>query len=589
MATWAKSVALEELDEGQKEEMPPKELHQDGVVLSSSERPDDERQEKLEVPTSDPPEPPEPVERAAELAEPGERAAEPVEPAERAAERAAEPVEPEERAAAVEPQPADEPASHEKWHVEKTPDETQEEKPEPASVYPQFYADRRCPLDAAKSEHQEEESPSAASRRSRLETARRHWASVEQETGHSSAHGNNKATYHPGTNKIGAAGVSGSPGLSYSEAPEDFRLFQSPERGQMPWPSFATGGDADLGVEPWTCDGSAVDEAISGGSRPVTELDPAKEENEEALRSEEGNDDASTACWAPSLWREHEEPDPPADAPAHPSTNGRNWRPKGAKATMKKETPCVIELDTDDEKPKHRSVDCAALRQQRDQYRRQGDFEKAFKLAEQLVQELPDFDSKLCLAVARLEIGQDQKALEELKSLQVEGREAELQSWLRIARHWAVQPNRKNHYQALGVPIDASAAEVKQAYRKTLLLWHPDKSGGDAARFRAAQEAWEMLGSDTMRRVYDCGVLPRGRREGSTASEGATLGTSLAQGRRHYAGSVNYTTGRSPTGPKERREAAEGNEAKEEEDARRRSHFSLERCEAQPAQHPIFG
>ncbi|CAK8987692.1 unnamed protein product, partial [Durusdinium trenchii] len=173
MATWAKSVALEELDEGQKEEMPPKELHQDGVVLSSSERPDDERQEKLEVPTSDPPEPPEPVERAAELAEPGERAAEPVEPAERAAERAAEPVEPEERAAAVEPQPADEPASHEKWHVEKTPDETQEEKPEPASVYPQFYADRRCPLDAAKSEHQEEESPSAASRRSRLETARR--------------------------------------------------------------------------------------------------------------------------------------------------------------------------------------------------------------------------------------------------------------------------------------------------------------------------------------------------------------------------------------------------------------------------------
>ena len=61
-----------------------------------------------QVPTSDPPEPPEPVERAAELAEPGERAAEPVEPAERAAERAVEPVEPEERAAAVEPQPADE-------------------------------------------------------------------------------------------------------------------------------------------------------------------------------------------------------------------------------------------------------------------------------------------------------------------------------------------------------------------------------------------------------------------------------------------------------------------------------------------------
>eukprot|EP00438_Fugacium_kawagutii_P018222 Skav218337 [mRNA] locus=scaffold755:448848:466646:+ [translate_table: standard] len=136
--------------------------------------------------------------------------------------------------------------------------------------------------------------------------------------------------------------------------------------------------------------------------------------------------------------------------------------------------------------------------------------------------------------------------------------------------------------RALGVPIDASAAEVKQAYRKTLLLWHPDKleaqSGGDAARFRAAQEAWEMLGSETMRRVYDCGALPRREKpavvpEPQPASEGSGQPGSgsmdvanwsyypwlpwvpamnpsrgASQGRRHYAGSVNYTSGRSPTG-----------------------------------------
>lgn len=46
--------------------------------------------------------------------------------------------------------------------------------------------------------------------------------------------------------------------------------------------------------------------------------------------------------------------------------------------------------------------------------------------------------------------------------------------------------------EKLGVPAEASWVEIKRAYRKQLLRLHPDQ-GGDAAEFRAAVEAFEVL------------------------------------------------------------------------------------------------
>lgn len=63
-------------------------------------------------------------------------------------------------------------------------------------------------------------------------------------------------------------------------------------------------------------------------------------------------------------------------------------------------------------------------------------------------------------------------------------------------------------YAELGVAHDASAAEIKSAYRKHALLNHPDKNPGDADaadRFLRVALAYEVLGDETKRGQYDEG------------------------------------------------------------------------------------
>ena len=66
----------------------------------------------------------------------------------------------------------------------------------------------------------------------------------------------------------------------------------------------------------------------------------------------------------------------------------------------------------------------------------------------------------------------------------------------------------RNHYEVLGVAPDASAAEVRAAYRAKARDHHPD-AGGDAARMRQLNAAWRVLGDATRRAAYDR-VLARG-------------------------------------------------------------------------------
>ncbi|GJP67633.1 hypothetical protein CLOP_g24428 [Closterium sp. NIES-67] len=71
-----------------------------------------------------------------------------------------------------------------------------------------------------------------------------------------------------------------------------------------------------------------------------------------------------------------------------------------------------------------------------------------------------------------------------------------------------------DHYAVLGVRRDASAHEIKAAYRRQAMKWHPDRvhaaRGGArgaedaaAARFRAIAEAYEVLGNEARRRAYN--------------------------------------------------------------------------------------
>ncbi len=61
-------------------------------------------------------------------------------------------------------------------------------------------------------------------------------------------------------------------------------------------------------------------------------------------------------------------------------------------------------------------------------------------------------------------------------------------------------------YSVLGVPKDADAATIKKTYRKLARHLHPDKNPGDKAmesRFKDVNRAYEVLGDDAKRKLYD--------------------------------------------------------------------------------------
>ena len=62
----------------------------------------------------------------------------------------------------------------------------------------------------------------------------------------------------------------------------------------------------------------------------------------------------------------------------------------------------------------------------------------------------------------------------------------------------------KDYYNILGVSRDASADEIKKAYRRLALKYHPDKGeNGNADKFKEINEAYQALGNEEKRRQYD--------------------------------------------------------------------------------------
>lgn len=63
----------------------------------------------------------------------------------------------------------------------------------------------------------------------------------------------------------------------------------------------------------------------------------------------------------------------------------------------------------------------------------------------------------------------------------------------------------KDHYAALGLNSAATLADIKKAFRQQASLHHPDRNAAAdaAARFRAVQEAYEVLSDETRRQAYD--------------------------------------------------------------------------------------
>ena len=67
---------------------------------------------------------------------------------------------------------------------------------------------------------------------------------------------------------------------------------------------------------------------------------------------------------------------------------------------------------------------------------------------------------------------------------------------------------RKDYYKILGVEKDAGDNEIKKAYRKLAIIWHPDKNPENeeaAEKFKEIGEAYETLSDAQKRERYDSG------------------------------------------------------------------------------------
>lgn len=80
---------------------------------------------------------------------------------------------------------------------------------------------------------------------------------------------------------------------------------------------------------------------------------------------------------------------------------------------------------------------------------------------------------------------------------------------------------KKDYYEVLGVGKTASADEIKKAFRRAAVQHHPDKEGGDEAKFKEINEAYEVLKDPSKRQRYDqFGHAGVGGNEGGNPFEG---------------------------------------------------------------------
>ena len=108
---------------------------------------------------------------------------------------------------------------------------------------------------------------------------------------------------------------------------------------------------------------------------------------------------------------------------------------------------------------------------------------------------------------------------------------------------------KKDYYEVLGVPRSASSDDIKKAYRKLAMQYHPDRNPGDKTaeeKFKEAAEAYDILSDQDKKVKYDRfghQAFGPGTNSGASSFSGMDINDIL---RRHFGDS--FDTGDSPFG-----------------------------------------
>ena len=114
---------------------------------------------------------------------------------------------------------------------------------------------------------------------------------------------------------------------------------------------------------------------------------------------------------------------------------------------------------------------------------------------------------------------------------------------------------KRDYYDVLGVKKSASPEELKSAYRKLAVKFHPDKNPGDKVaeeKFKEASEAYGILSDKSKKENYDnfghAAFENGGGGRGGAHNQGASAGMAFGTGGGAGSGSNNGAGGNGQTG-----------------------------------------